>query len=114
MAWWKRRSSGSARSKGSAPLDRAATRDDERHLADFVASRRGVEAYVEPQTFATETTVVLVAHDGEWTRRRVRGADHAYALARTWGIPAYDAGIVGYPQRMREWTSRNRGDRGVL
>ena len=31
----------------------------------------GVEAYVEPKTTVTDVTVVLVADDGEWTRRRV-------------------------------------------
>ena len=33
----------------------------------------GVEAYVEPRTTVTDTTILLVAHDGEWTRRRVDG-----------------------------------------
>jgi hypothetical protein len=104
----------SRRPKSHAPLDRAATREDVKHLEDFVASKRGVEAYVEPQTFATETTVVLVAHDGEWTRRRVESADEARQLARKWKIPAYDAAIVGYPPRMREWTQRNKASRGEL
>lgn len=104
----------SRRRKSHAPLDRAATHEDIKHLEEFVRSRRGVEAYVEPQTFATETTVVLVAHDGEWTRRRVNGAGEAKDLARKWKIPAYDAAIVGYPPRMREWTQRNRASRGEL
>jgi hypothetical protein len=99
---------------GGAPMDRAATKDDVRHLAEFARSRVGVEAYVEPQTFATETTVVLVATDGEWTRRRVDGPKEAYRLAEKWGIPVYDAGIVGYPPRMREWTARERERRDRL
>ena len=41
------------------------------YLDAFVASRRGVEVYVEPATVVTETTVALVAADGEWTRRRI-------------------------------------------
>lgn len=114
MAWWRRSRQGSGSQRGAAPLDRAATREDLVHLEEFVSSRRGVEAYVEPQTFATETTVVLIAFDGEWTRRRVRGAAEAYDLAREWEIPAYDAGVVGYPQRMREWSARNRDRRGSL
>ena len=40
------------------------------------------------------------------TRRRVRDADAAHELARKLGIPAYDAQVVGYPQRMREWNRR--------
>jgi hypothetical protein len=76
----------------------------EAHLTDFARSRAGVEAFIEPRTAVTETTVVFVAASGEWTRRRVAGPQAAHALARALGIPAYDAGVVGYPQRMREWT----------
>lgn len=77
-------------------------------------SRRGVEAYVEPVTMATETTVVLVAHDGEWTRRRVETPAEARELAAKWQIPIYDAAIVGYPPRMREWTQANKDKRRTL
>jgi hypothetical protein len=68
-----------------------------------------VEAFVEPRTLVTETTVVLVAHDGEWTRRRVDGAHAAQQLARRLRIPIYDVARVGYPQRMRDYTARRRG-----
>lgn len=86
--------------RGSAEELRAA----EAHLTEFARTRVGVEAYIEPRTAVTETTVVFVATNGEWTRRRVAGPQAAHALARSLGIPAYDAGVVGYPQRMREWT----------
>ncbi|MEU5695710.1 oxidoreductase [Actinosynnema sp. NPDC020468] len=85
---------------------RAASSIDTGHLERWAAERRGVEAYVEPKTTVTETTVVFVAHDGEWTRRRVDGAEGARRLARKLGIPIYDAGIVGYPKRMREYSRR--------
>jgi len=52
-------------------LDREATPDDLAQLRDFVATRTGVELYVEPETAATDTTAVAVASDGEWIRRRV-------------------------------------------
>lgn len=78
----------------------------EAHLTEFAGTRSGVEAFIEPRTAVTETTVVFVATSGEWTRRRVSGPQAAHALARALGIPAYDAGVVGYPQRMREWTRR--------
>ena len=81
-------------------------RQAEAHLTEFARTRTGVEAYIEPRTAVTDTTVVFVATSGEWTRRRVAGPQAAHALARTLGIPAYDAGVVGYPQRMREWTRR--------
>ena len=49
-------------------LDREATPADLEHLRVFVRTRTGVEFYVEPETTATDTTVVAVAKDGEWTR----------------------------------------------
>ncbi|AYY13696.1 oxidoreductase [Actinobacteria bacterium YIM 96077] len=99
------------RKQGDGSLDRAADDEDTKHLKEFANSRQGVEAFVEPPTTMTSTTVVLVAHDGEWTRRRVRDAAAAHELAHKLRIPAYDAQVVGYPQRMREWNrqARNRG-----
>ncbi len=41
--------------------------------SDWVADHAGVEAFVEPKTTVTDVTVVLVAADGEWTRRRAGG-----------------------------------------
>jgi hypothetical protein len=87
---------------------RSANSADTDHLRDFIGSRRGVEAYLEPRTAVTDTTVVLVAADGEWTRRRIGGLDAATALARKHSIPLYDAATVGYPQRMRDWTARRK------
>jgi hypothetical protein len=97
---------GTLRSGSSADID---------HLATFVKSRQGVEAYLEPRTAVTETTIVLVAGDGEWTRRRVSGEGSARDFAKKHSIPVYDAGIVGYPQRMRDWTARRKssGNTGV-
>lgn len=102
------------RRKRHAAWDRGSTREDIAHLKAFVESRHGVEAYVEPVTMATETTVVLIAHDGEWTRRRVESPDEAKDLAKDWSIPIYDAAVVGYPTRMREWTNKHRGERPSL
>ncbi len=104
MRWFGRR-----RKSAVGSLDRAADGSDVSHLEDFARTRRGVEAFVEPPTTMTATTVVLVAHDGEWTRRRVHDAQAAHDLARRLGIPAYDAQVVGYPQRMREWNRRQGG-----
>jgi hypothetical protein len=56
----------------------------------------------------TETTVMLVAHDGEWTRRRVADPSAARQLANRLAIPLYDVRLVGYPQRMREYNQRRR------
>ena len=74
----------------------------------FAATRRGVEAFVEPKTAVTETTLLLVASDGEWTRRVVPSPEWAHAFAEHLKIPGYDAAVVGYPQRMRDYNSRNK------
>ena len=89
-------------------LDRGSQRADLSHLEQFVASRHGVEGYVEPRTAVTETTIVLVAADGEWTRRRIDGPEVARKLSRELTIPVYDAQITGYPQRMRDWSKDHR------
>jgi len=94
---------------------RAASSADRDHLASFVGTRRGVEAYVEPRTAVTEMTIVLVAADGEWTRRRIPGPQAAREFGNKVGIPVYDVAATGYPQRMREWTARRKaaGETGV-
>ena len=102
MAWFRRRrepSRGSGR-----PADRA----DLEHLAEFVRSRRGVEGFIEPRTTVTETTVLLVAHDGEWTRRRVPSVKWAHDFANRHRVPSYDAAVVGVPQRMRDYNRRKK------
>jgi hypothetical protein len=78
------------------------------HLKKFAAEHTGVEAFVEPPTAVSTTTVVFVASSGEWTRRRVRDARAAHELANRLAIPSYDAAVVGYPQRMRDWNERKR------
>lgn len=87
---------------------RTANSADSDHLLAFVRDKAGVEAFLEPRTTVTDTTVVLVAASGEWTRRRVESESWAQAFARKNAIPIYDAGRVGYPQRMREWTARQK------
>ena len=99
---------GADRGSSRGTLDRGSAKGDLAHLEQFVASRRGVEGYVEPRTSVTETTIVLVAADGEWTRRRIDGPDVARRLSRELGIPVYDAQVTGYPQRMREWSARQK------
>ena len=111
MSWWRRfRRRRPARATGpidgpGMTVDIKAVRD---HLASFVSSRHGVEAFVEPPTNVTATTVVLIAHDGEWTRRAVGSREEAFELPRALGIPVYDVNQIGYPSRMREWNSKQR------
>ncbi|MFI1461585.1 oxidoreductase [Nocardia carnea] len=80
------------------------------YLADWVRTHTGVEGFVEPKTTVTDVTAVLVAADGEWTRRIV-GERGARRLARDLGIPVYDVGKTGYPQRMRDYDARRRIER---
>lgn len=87
---------------------REASDADTEHLRQWTAARYGVEAFVEPRTTVTATTVVLVAHDGEWTRRRVDGPDAARRFARKLKMPVYDVALVGYPQRMRDYDARQK------
>jgi hypothetical protein len=94
-----------SRRRGSTG-DRKATKDDLAQLREWAATRTGVEAFVEPQTSVTQTTMLLVASDGEFTRRRVASPQAAADFARKAGIPVYDTNRVGYPQRMRDYSMR--------
>lgn len=100
------RRSGRGRRPGQGP--RAASDADTTHLREWAAARYGVEAFVEPRTAITETTVLLVAHDGEWTRRRIDGPDAARRFAQKLKMPIYDVALVGYPKRMRDYDARQK------
>jgi hypothetical protein len=89
----------------------ARSADDHRLLREWAAQRTGVEAFVEPETSVTPLTVVLVAADGEWTRRPAGGPAGARRLGEQLGIPVYDVQKVGYPQRMRDYDARRRIER---
>lgn len=81
------------------------------YLRQWASQRTGVEAFVEPETRVTPMTVVLVAADGEWTRRPSGGATGARRVGERLGIPIYDVQKVGYPQRMRDHDARRRIER---
>ncbi|GAA1142793.1 hypothetical protein [Ornithinicoccus hortensis] len=120
MAWWNRKrkerqAGGGSFSGGPAPrtdgpqmsIDLGAVRG---RAQEFVESRRGVEGYVEPATNVSTTTLILIAHDGEWTRRAVGSPKAGFQLCRDLGIPVYDVNQTGYPSRMREWNRRHKGN----
>ncbi|GEP37173.1 hypothetical protein NPS01_08360 [Nocardioides psychrotolerans] len=90
---------------------RASDKVDETHLHEFVTARRGVEGFVEPRTAVSDVTLLLVAHDGEWTRRRVPSINWAHDFANKHQVPSYDAAVVGIPQRMRDYNSRQKQQR---
>jgi hypothetical protein len=103
VAWFRRR-------RSTAPGGRTASRDDLTHLEDFVRSRRGVEGFIEPRTTVTETTLLLVAHDGEWTRRRMTSPEAARQFGHRLAVPVYDVALVGYPKRMRDYNERRKNE----
>jgi len=101
VAWFRR----AAKTQGPT-IDRDAHRGDMEDLEQFVRSRTGVEAFLEPRTMVTQTTVMLIAHDGEWTRRRVQSPEAARRWAHGLQVPFYDVALMGYPQRMRDYNAR--------
>lgn len=79
-----------------------------RNLAVFAAERKGVEGYVEPQTATNPTTLLLVDRDGDHERAAVRDPRDAVEFCERLSIPVYDAAVMGYPKRMREFDRRRR------
>lgn len=77
--------------------------EDRAGMVDFIETRRGVEAYIEPKTVMHHLSVVLVAEDGEW--RRFELGDDAFVreVARERRLPVLDAARTGYPERMRKY-----------
>ncbi|MDP9406224.1 MAG: oxidoreductase [Actinomycetota bacterium] len=72
-------------------------------IKEFLSTRDGVEAFVEPPTAVYAMTLCLVAGDGEYLRQPVKDDRQARRLCGEHGIPLYDARIVGYPKRMRDY-----------
>lgn len=83
---------------GPGPSARSTT-----ELKEFMATRDGVEGFIEPPTAVYAMTLCLVAADGEYRRQPVKDEKQARALCTEHGVPVYDARIVGYPRRMRDY-----------
>ena len=97
-----RRSRGPRRGQGPQPSAEGLAQ-----LREFAGSREGVEGFLEPPTHIEGMSLCLVAADGEYRRQPVKNGKQAKQLCENAGVPMYDARLVGYPQRMRDW------DRGV-
>src|SRR4051812_45423718 len=106
MFSWRRRSKEPRPDGGSSRLSRSDRKAVATELGEWAAARHGVEVFVEPKTAVTETSVVLVAHDGEFTRRRIASPKAAQQFAHDNALPIYDATVVGYPQRMRDFSRK--------
>lgn len=77
-------------------------------IESFVSDRKGVEGYIEPRTATQPTTLLLVDRDGDHVRAPVREPEDAVAFCDRLGVPVYDASVIGYPKRMRDF-ERRRG-----
>lgn len=98
-----------ARRKAATARDDHQVGDQTRDFLDgFIAARRGVEGWIEPATQFNKPSLLLIAHDGEWVRRAVPSGDWAFDYCDRHAIPAYQAGVVPYPQRKRDWDARHR------
>jgi len=87
---------------------RASDSADQEHLHTWITERTGVEGFVEPRTAVSDVTLLLVAIDGEWTRRRVPSVEWAHKFCNKHQVPSYDAAVVGIPQRMRDYNRRKK------
>jgi hypothetical protein len=107
MGLFGRRGARSARGGSATRAERREEVEEaRRHLEEFVRSRVGVEAYIEPPTTFIPPTVLLIATTGEWTRRRIGDPAVVRGLAEGLRVPVYDVQLVGYPQRMRDWNEK--------
>lgn len=77
-------------------------------LTQFALDRRGVEGYIEPRTATSPTTLLLVDRDGDHKRAPVREPEDAVAFCEQHAIPVYDAAVIGYPRRMRDFERGRR------
>lgn len=70
-------------------------------IVEFLDTHVGVEAYVEPKTVMSPKSVVLVDGAGEWRRFELKEDAYLRRLAAERVLPIFDAGLTGYPPRMR-------------
>ncbi|MDY5584577.1 MAG: oxidoreductase [Arcanobacterium sp.] len=103
MAWFRKKSK-EPRFGDSAPKNNESLA----HLREFRESRTAVSAYFEAATANDLPAILLVAGDGEWTRRPVKDFSAAQKIARDLELALYEAAVTGYPRQMREWNLRHR------
>ena len=77
-------------------------------LEPFVAERKGVEGFIEPKTPTSPASLLLVDRDGDHLRTPVRDPADAVAFCERHSIPVYEAQVIGYPKRMKEFEKRRR------
>jgi len=77
-------------------------------LEVFAAERKGVEGFIEPRTSTSPTTLLLVDRDGDHLRAPVKEPEDAAAFCLRLSIPVYDAQVIGYPKRMKDFDKRRK------
>ena len=77
-------------------------------LERFAEGRKGLEGFIEPETATSPTTLLLVDRHGEHQRGAVREPRDAAAFCDRLGIPVYDAAVIGYPKRMRDFERKRK------
>jgi hypothetical protein len=77
-------------------------------LESFAGERRGIEGYIEPQTATSPVTLLLVDRDGDHVRAPVRDVRDATGFCKARSIPIYEARVIGYPKRMKEFEKRSK------
>lgn len=83
-------------------------------LEAFALERKGVEGFVEPQTATHPITLLLVDREGDSARAPVDHPRDAARFCEAYGIPIYDASVVGYPKRMRDFEAGRRSNTSDL
>ena len=77
-------------------------------LEEFASTRKGLEGFIEPQTPTSPTSLLLVDRYGEHMRAPVREPEDAVTFCERLAIPVYDAKVIGYPKRMKEYDKRSK------
>ncbi len=77
-------------------------------LEAFAQERKGVEGYIEPRTATQPASLLLVDRDGDHLRAPVREPEDGAAFCSKLSIPVYDAQVIGYPKRMKDFDKRRR------
>jgi len=77
-------------------------------LEQFAATRKGLEGFIEPRTPTSPTSLLLVDRYGEHMRAPVREPEDAVTFCERLAIPVYDAKVIGYPKRMKEYDKRSK------
>jgi hypothetical protein len=79
-------------------------------LEAWAAEHKGVEGYIEPRTPTNSTSLLLVDRYGEHLRGPVRDPQDAVDFCERLGVPVYEAQVIGYPQRMRDYDRRVKNE----